>query len=168
MLTAGGVSEGGASPARLIDRTFVTANPKFVARRAWQKGTLMHPRRRTSKKPSRKRGILRRTVISLEGYGICLTPSCWSAFFVKVRPWDLRRTAKDFLWSAGGVLVLLALLVAFDTRVRDEATSLSQGMRATAQIAAAEGNAHSLVAVLVASARQQSRLHAPMMLFVFA
>ena len=70
--------------------------------------------------------------------------SCWIGCCVTAKPWDLRRTLKDFAWSAGGVLVLLTLLVVFDARVREEVTIAAHGLRPSSEFAAAQTEARSV------------------------
>jgi hypothetical protein len=80
-----------------------------------------------------------------------------------------RRILGDVLLSACALGVLLVLLMAFDSRVRDEVRQrLNSPARATADVAAVGGQARSVLSVLVQSAKVQSRQHGPLMLMVVA
>ena len=73
---------------------------------------------------------------------------------------------RDALISAGGVLVLLAALVAVDGRVREQiALRMSPG-RASAQVVETGATVRDLTAVMFDAARDQSIEHAPLVLFV--
>jgi hypothetical protein len=71
----------------------------------------------------------------------------------------------DFLISVSAVGILLALLVSMDPRVRDEATALMNGQRAT-QVAATTGQAQRFIHTVVGVVRDQSQEHGPLMVML--
>src|SRR5439155_128141 len=81
----------------------------------------------------------------------------------KERP-AMRRVLGEALMSAGTVAVLLIALVAFDDRVREQ---LSQRFMAqpSAQLASAGHQVRNITSVIAEAARDQSREHAPMLIF---
>lgn len=81
------------------------------------------------------------------------------------RSFALRRVVSDFLISASAVGILLALLVSMDARVRDEATALMNGQRAT-QVAATTGQARRFVNTIVGVVKDQSSEHGPLMVML--
>ena len=81
----------------------------------------------------------------------------------------MRHAFTDTLMSIGALVLLLAVLVAIDDRVRDEITArFNRAARPAAQLYEARARARSLMAVVLDSARDQMRDHTPMMLFAFA
>src|SRR5439155_26881907 len=84
----------------------------------------------------------------------------------KERP-AMRRVLGEALISAATVAVLLMALVAFDDRVREQ---LSQRFTAkpSVQLASAGYQVRNITSVIAEAARDQSREHAPMLLFSLA
>jgi hypothetical protein len=80
----------------------------------------------------------------------------------------MRRAISDLLLSACALCVVLATLMAFDGRLRERVTTHVGTTRASADVAAAGEQAHSLIAIVVEVAKDQSRQHAPMMIFLAA
>jgi hypothetical protein len=79
---------------------------------------------------------------------------------------NLRRVLSDMLLSACALSVLLALLVGFDSRVREEVTRRMDSAQASVELAAAQSHARRLTAVVVEVAKEQSQQHAPLMIFL--
>ena len=79
----------------------------------------------------------------------------------------MRRVLGEALMSAATVAVLLMALVAFDDRVREQ---LSQQFMAkpSVQLASAGYQVRNITSVIAEAARDQSRQHAPMLLFSLA
>ena len=79
----------------------------------------------------------------------------------------MRRAFGEVLMSAGTVTVLLLVLVVIDARVRDQ---ISQRFmtRPSVELASAGYHVRDFTAVIVAAARDQSRQHAPMLVFALA
>ena len=79
----------------------------------------------------------------------------------------MRRVLGEALMSAATVAVLLMALVSFDDRVREQ---LSQRFMAkpSVQLASAGYQVRNITSVIVEAARDQSRAHAPMLLFSLA
>ena len=69
--------------------------------------------------------------------------------------------------SAGTVVVLLLILIAFDDRVRDHVSRRSVGHPAV-ELASAGRQAGDFASVIVTAAREQSRGHAPLLIFTLA
>ena len=79
----------------------------------------------------------------------------------------MRRVFGDALWSAGGLIVLLLILVALDDRVRVEvATRIVAAPVATVSQTGAQ--ATGLLQLLTDVARDQATTHTPLFLFAFA
>ena len=78
----------------------------------------------------------------------------------------MRRKLSEIVMSIGAVGLLLLVLISFDSRVREQ-FSLRWTAGSTAELTAAGQTAHQLAAVIAQSARDQSREHTTMMLFVF-
>ena len=79
----------------------------------------------------------------------------------------MRRVFGDALWSAGGLIVLLLILVAVDDRVRMEiATRLVSAPVAT--VAQTGAQATGMIQLLTDVARDQATTHTPLFLFAFA
>jgi len=77
----------------------------------------------------------------------------------------LGRVISDFFISVSAVAILLALLVSTDARVREEATALVNGQRAT-QVAATTGQARRFVNTIVGAVKEQSSDHGPLMIML--
>lgn len=80
----------------------------------------------------------------------------------------MRRAFSDALVSAGALAVLLAILVAVDGRVREQVTMRFGGAQASADLAEAGSRVHSLANVLFEVVRDQSQMHAVLLIFVVA
>jgi len=77
------------------------------------------------------------------------------------------RVIHDAMVSAGALLALLALLVAVDSRVREQVTlRMTSSSRATADVAAAGTEMRDLVSVVVDVVDDAMRLHTTLTLFV--
>jgi hypothetical protein len=79
----------------------------------------------------------------------------------------MRPAISDVMWTAGGALVLIATLVAFDARVREQ-VSMRLEARPAEQIVLAGHQVRNLTAVVVQAARDQSIDHAPLVMFSVA
>lgn len=77
----------------------------------------------------------------------------------------MRRAVSDVLMSIGAVALLLVLLAAFDTRVREQIVLRSSS---TATVADASGRARDLATVVVDVVRDEMQMHATLMIFVLA
>ncbi|HZR24086.1 MAG TPA: hypothetical protein VFA59_10890 [Vicinamibacterales bacterium] len=80
----------------------------------------------------------------------------------------MRRAVSDVVMSIGAVSLLLVLLTAFDTRVRDQMLVRIGRTSSSAMVADAGGRARDLAAVVVDAFRDEMRLHATLMIFVVA
>jgi hypothetical protein len=80
----------------------------------------------------------------------------------------IRRTFGDALISVGALLVLILMLAAFDTRVREQISLRIGTGRATAQVADAGVVVRDLTSVVATALRDQSIDHAPLVIFVLA
>jgi hypothetical protein len=100
------------------------------------------------------------------GNGICHIP--FIGVSVAERVPVMRRAFSDVLLSVCALGVLLAALVAFDGRIRDEVAVRMNGARASTELVAAGTRARSLAAVVVEVAKDQSQQHRPLMMFVVA
>lgn len=81
----------------------------------------------------------------------------------------MRRAISDVLLSASALAILLAILMAFDGRVREQVRlRLERPARASSDIVAVGTQAGELVDVLVESVKVQSRQHGPLMVLVVA
>jgi len=78
----------------------------------------------------------------------------------------MRRVFNDAMVSAGALLALLALLVAVDSRVREQVTLRLAGGHASADVAAAETQVRDLVAVVSDAVHDAIRLHTTLSIFV--
>jgi hypothetical protein len=78
------------------------------------------------------------------------------------------RALSDGLLSVFAVGVLLTVLVAADSRVRDQVSLRMGTAQASTELAAAGAQARSLIAVVVEVAKDQSQNHRPLMIFVIA
>ena len=82
-------------------------------------------------------------------------------------PAHMRRAWGEALLSAGTVMTLLLLLIAFDPRVREQ-VSLRAVSRPSVEIVTAGAKVHDLASVLAEVARDQSSTHAPLLIFALA
>jgi len=82
-------------------------------------------------------------------------------------PARMRRAWGEALLSAGTVMTLLLLLIAFDPRVREQ-VSLRAVSRPSVEIVTAGAKVHDLASVLAEVARDQSSTHAPLLIFALA
>ena len=80
----------------------------------------------------------------------------------------MRRAFSDLLLSACAVIVLLGVLVAFDSRVREQASAMISGAGTSQEIAAAQSQAGQLASVVVGVVKEQADQHRPLMIFVVA
>jgi hypothetical protein len=79
-----------------------------------------------------------------------------------------KRAISEVLVSMGALCALIAMLAAFDPRVREQiALRVSAGQPA-AQVASAEATVRNLATVMFVAARDQSIEHAPLVIFVVA
>jgi hypothetical protein len=62
--------------------------------------------------------------------------------------------------------VLIAILAAYDARVREQITMRFVVGQPSAQVAQAEATVRNLLAIVVSAAREQSIEHAPLVIFV--
>ena len=79
----------------------------------------------------------------------------------------MRRACTQALMSAGAVALLLLALVVMDDRVRDAITQ-RVSTNPSAAVASADQQAHDLARLLVDVGRDQSRAHAPLLVFSLA
>jgi hypothetical protein len=79
-----------------------------------------------------------------------------------------RRSALDALLAVAPPLLLLAFLVAYDDRVREQLSIRLAPERAAQALVAAGSTARSLASVLAEAGRDQSISHAPLLLFAMA
>lgn len=84
------------------------------------------------------------------------------------RKWSLRRTLGDLLLSACAMAIIMATLVAFDGRVRDEVSYRLHGGPPSADVVVAKARARSFVALVASVARDKSQHHASLMMFLGA
>ena len=82
-------------------------------------------------------------------------------------PARMRKAWGEALLSAGTVMTLLLLLIAFDPRVREQ-VSLRAVSRPSVEIVTAGAKVHDLASVLAEVARDQSSTHAPLLIFALA
>jgi len=78
-----------------------------------------------------------------------------------------KRAIGDGLISLGMLCVLIAMLAAFDGRVREQISLRVSGQPA-AQVASAEATVRNLASVVILAARDQGIEHAPLVIFVLA
>jgi hypothetical protein len=78
----------------------------------------------------------------------------------------MRRVFSDFLLSACAFAVVLAVIVAFDGRVREQVTMTMSGARASTELVAAQSQSHRLAAVVYAAAKDQVEEHTPLVIFL--
>lgn len=79
----------------------------------------------------------------------------------------MRRAFGEMLMSAGAVAVLLAALILFDDRVREQ-ISLRVSSHPTAELAAAGEQVKGLTEIVLDAARDQTIGHAPLVIFTLA
>lgn len=80
-----------------------------------------------------------------------------------------RRVVSDIVLSVAALAIILATLMAFDGRVREQVSlRLERPARASSDIVIVGTQARDLVDVLVESAKVQSRQHGPLMVMVVA
>jgi hypothetical protein len=79
----------------------------------------------------------------------------------------MRRAISDAMMTATSALILVLVLVAFDDNVRDQVTQQLASHPADA-IAGVSERGREIVAIVVASAHEQSLMHAPLLLFAVA
>ena len=77
-----------------------------------------------------------------------------------------RRAIGDAVISVGALCALIALLAAYDVRVREQISMRFSAGQPTVQLANAESSVRSLASVVFVAARNQSIEHAPMVIFV--
>ena len=78
----------------------------------------------------------------------------------------MQRALGDTLISAGALVALIVILVAFDDRVREQISLRIGAGRTSAQIVDAGVAARDLAGVVVDAVRDQSIEHAPLLIFV--
>jgi hypothetical protein len=79
----------------------------------------------------------------------------------------MRRAVGEALMSAGTVAILLLALVAFDDRVREQ-ISLRVMTQPTAELASTGGYMRDITTLIFGVAREQTRTHAPLLIFTLA
>jgi hypothetical protein len=79
----------------------------------------------------------------------------------------MQRAVRDALMSAGSVLILLSVLIAFDAGVRDQ-VSRRVLAHPTMELAGIARQARDVTNVIAAAARAQSYGHAPLLMFTLA
>ena len=79
----------------------------------------------------------------------------------------MRRAFREALMSAGTVVILLLVLIAFDDRVRDH-LSRRVVARPSVELASAGRQLGDFTTVIVGVARDQSLGHAPLLIFTLA
>jgi hypothetical protein len=77
------------------------------------------------------------------------------------------RVFREALMSAGTVVILLLILIAFDDRVRDH-VSRRIVAHPSAELASVGRQVRDLTGLIAASARDQSLGHAPLLIFTLA
>ena len=80
---------------------------------------------------------------------------------------SVSRTIRDLLLAVASVAVLIALLVAFDPHVREEASAMMDG-RGSAEVAATTSQARKLIHFVTAGVKEQSQEHRPLMIMFIA
>ena len=79
-----------------------------------------------------------------------------------------KRAIGDALISVVSLAALIALLAAFDPRVREQISMRISVGQPVAQAAQAEATVRGLASVVIIAARDQSIEHAPMVIFVLS
>jgi hypothetical protein len=85
---------------------------------------------------------------------------------VAERTWDKRRTLGEVAISLCALLIIVATIVAFDGRVREQVELHVKSDQASSDMAVANAQVRRVAAVLVARAKQQSQQNAPMVIFL--
>ena len=80
----------------------------------------------------------------------------------------MRRTLYDALMSAGAILLLLVLLATFDGRVREQVAIRMGRTQSTATVVDVSGRVHDLAVSVIDVVREETELHATLMVFVLA
>ena len=80
----------------------------------------------------------------------------------------LRRWLTDALLTAGALLLVLAVLIGFDTRVREQVNDQIHGRRAASEIAYAGSGVRDFANTIVQVAKDQSEEHASLMILAVA
>jgi len=78
----------------------------------------------------------------------------------------MRRVFNDAMVSAAALGALLALLVAVDSRVRDQVMMQLKGGRAHGDIAVVEGQLRAFMSIVVDAVRDAMMLHTTLTVFV--
>jgi hypothetical protein len=78
----------------------------------------------------------------------------------------MRRALNDVMASAGALLVLLTLLVAVDSRVREQVMLRMSGGTASADVMQAGSRVKDLASVIVDVIADAARMHTTLMIFV--
>ena len=79
----------------------------------------------------------------------------------------MRRAFREALMSAGTVVILLLVLIAFDDRVRDQVMRRVVA-HPSMELASAGRQVSNLTTVIAQAARDQSLGHAPLLIFTLA
>ena len=79
-----------------------------------------------------------------------------------------KRAIGDAVISVGALCALIAMLAAFDARVREQISMRVGAGQPAAQVANAEATVRNLASVVFVAAREQSIEHAPLVIFVLA
>ncbi|HWW89047.1 MAG TPA: hypothetical protein VNZ26_35885 [Vicinamibacterales bacterium] len=80
----------------------------------------------------------------------------------------LRRWLTDALLTAGALMLVLAVLIGFDSRVREQVNDQIHGRRAASEIVSAGNGIRELATTIVQVAKDQSEEHASMMILAVA
>ncbi len=80
----------------------------------------------------------------------------------------MRRRISDLVLSACALFVLFAVLMAFDSRVREQVSLRMGTAQASTEIATVGAQAQSMASVLVQVAKDQTRRRTPMVIFLIA
>jgi hypothetical protein len=80
----------------------------------------------------------------------------------------LRRWLTDALLTAGALMLVLTVLIGFDSRVREQVNDQIHGRRAATEIVDAGNGIRELVTTVIQVARDQSEEHASLMILALA
>jgi hypothetical protein len=80
----------------------------------------------------------------------------------------MRRAVYDVLMSAGAILLLLVLLAAFDGRVREQVTMRMGRTQSSATVVDVGAVVHDLAVSAIDVVRNETEMHATLMVFVLA
>jgi hypothetical protein len=80
----------------------------------------------------------------------------------------MRRAVNDALMSAGAILILLVLLSAFDGRVREQVTMRMGRTQSSAAVVDVGSRVRDLAVSVVDVVREETEMHATLMVFVLA